>query len=396
MSDAVTYFYFSHAELRVSVDRCSTACALRRHHTTEYDYSESVAVAHHVARLRPRDLPNQECRLHELAIAPAPAVRPALRRLFRQSRHLRRCPGRAHAPRHPCPQQRRASPARRCPMPGDTPLGRPPIAARCRSRRSSSRSIRHRRARREIVEAYARAVVSCRTAAARSRPRPDSRIHAEFTFDPKATTVATPLTEVFNGAARRLPGLRAARDRLPAIARPSGAVHQRLHGNRPPPGKPRLVGADASHAWLTFYCPDVGWIPVDPTNNLLPSDTHITLAWGRDFNDVSPIRGVILGGGAHALKVQVDVVPARPARGPDRAQAISADEGLPLRSLRKPAVLREHPMRPLRPRGRVSARSGNRRLSRSPTTTRIPTGTWRSPLRAAAGKTYRLCRNYSN
>jgi len=78
----------------------------------------------------------------------------------------------------------------------------------------------------------------------------------------------------------------------------------------PPPGKARLVGADASHAWLTVYCPQVGWIAVDPTNNLLPSDRHITVAWGRDFNDVSPIRGVILGGGAHALKVQVDVVPA--------------------------------------------------------------------------------------
>ena len=76
----------------------------------------------------------------------------------------------------------------------------------------------------------------------------------------------------------------------------------------PPPGAPRLVGADASHAWLTVYCPDAGWIPVDPTNNLLPSDTHVTLAWGRDYNDVSPIHGVILGGGTHSLRVHVDVV----------------------------------------------------------------------------------------
>ena len=76
----------------------------------------------------------------------------------------------------------------------------------------------------------------------------------------------------------------------------------------PPPGTPRLIGADASHAWLTVYCPGIGWIPVDPTNNLLPSDTHVTLAWGRDYNDVRPIHGVILGGGAHALRVRVDVV----------------------------------------------------------------------------------------
>jgi transglutaminase-like putative cysteine protease len=76
----------------------------------------------------------------------------------------------------------------------------------------------------------------------------------------------------------------------------------------PPPGRPRLVGADASHAWLSVYCPNVGWVAVDPTNNILPTTTHVTLGWGRDYNDVSPIRGVILGGGAHSLKVRVDVV----------------------------------------------------------------------------------------
>ena len=75
----------------------------------------------------------------------------------------------------------------------------------------------------------------------------------------------------------------------------------------PPPDKPRLVGADASHAWLAVYCPGVGWIDVDPTNNVLPSDTHVTLAWGRDYGDVSPIRGVILGGGGHSLRVNVQV-----------------------------------------------------------------------------------------
>jgi transglutaminase-like putative cysteine protease len=69
-----------------------------------------------------------------------------------------------------------------------------------------------------------------------------------------------------------------------------------------------LAGADASHAWVSVYCPGPGWIDVDPTNNLAPANRHITLAWGRDFSDVSPIRGVILGGGEHAVKVAVDVV----------------------------------------------------------------------------------------
>jgi transglutaminase-like putative cysteine protease len=78
----------------------------------------------------------------------------------------------------------------------------------------------------------------------------------------------------------------------------------------PPPGKPRQIGADASHAWLGVYCPGHGWIDVDPTNNLLPSTTHVTLAWGRDYADVSPVRGVILGGGEHSLDVSVSLVRA--------------------------------------------------------------------------------------
>ena len=76
----------------------------------------------------------------------------------------------------------------------------------------------------------------------------------------------------------------------------------------PPPGQPRLIGADASHAWLTVYCPVFGWVGFDPTNNLIPSTKHILLAWGRDFDDVSPIKGVLLGGGRHSLSVAVDVV----------------------------------------------------------------------------------------
>jgi transglutaminase-like putative cysteine protease len=75
----------------------------------------------------------------------------------------------------------------------------------------------------------------------------------------------------------------------------------------PPPGKARLVGADASHAWVSFFCPGLGWIDVDPTNNVMPSLQHITLGWGRDYGDVSPISGVLVGGGAHTLAVAVDV-----------------------------------------------------------------------------------------
>jgi transglutaminase-like putative cysteine protease len=78
---------------------------------------------------------------------------------------------------------------------------------------------------------------------------------------------------------------------------------------RPPPGRPRLQGADASHAWIAVYVPGAGWIPFDPTNDLIPADEHVTVAQGRDFTDVAPLRGVILGGGRHTLTVAVDVEP---------------------------------------------------------------------------------------
>ena len=77
----------------------------------------------------------------------------------------------------------------------------------------------------------------------------------------------------------------------------------------PPPGRPRLIGADASHAWVSVYCPEYGWIDVDPTNALFPSLEHVTLAWGRDYDDVVPLRGVLLGGGDHELEIEVTVVP---------------------------------------------------------------------------------------
>jgi transglutaminase-like putative cysteine protease len=78
---------------------------------------------------------------------------------------------------------------------------------------------------------------------------------------------------------------------------------------QPAPGMPRLIGADASHAWVSVYCPSIGWVDFDPTNGCMVGTEHITLGWGRDFSDVSLLRGVILGGGAQTLKVAVTVTP---------------------------------------------------------------------------------------
>jgi transglutaminase-like putative cysteine protease len=78
---------------------------------------------------------------------------------------------------------------------------------------------------------------------------------------------------------------------------------------RPPEGKEKLIGSDASHAWISVWSGERGWVDFDPTNNLIPSSEHITVAWGRDYGDVSPINGFIVGGGAHQVSVAVDVIP---------------------------------------------------------------------------------------
>jgi transglutaminase-like putative cysteine protease len=135
------------------------------------------------------------------------------------------------------------------------------------------------------------------------------RIHADFTFDPKATSVSTPLREVL---ARRRGVCQDFAHFMIGCLRTLGLAARYVSGyivTTPPPGKPRLVGADASHAWVSAYCGEAGWLDLDPTNDCLVDDEHITLAWGRDFSDVTPMRGVILGGGEQELEVRVTVTP---------------------------------------------------------------------------------------
>lgn len=135
------------------------------------------------------------------------------------------------------------------------------------------------------------------------------RIHEEFTFDPEATDVATPVTEVF---AKRRGVCQDFSHFMISCLRSMGLAARYVSGyllTRPPPGKPRLIGADATHAWVSVFCPQQGWVDFDPTNNLQPNLEHITVGWGRDFADVSPLRGVILGGGEHEPEIAVTVVP---------------------------------------------------------------------------------------
>ncbi len=134
------------------------------------------------------------------------------------------------------------------------------------------------------------------------------RIYKDFTYDPAFTTIATPLSEVLSfrrGVCQDFAHLAIACLRAYGIAARyiSGYVE-----TLPEPGKQRLVGADASHAWFSVYIPGTGWLDFDPTNNTVPLDQHITLAWGRDYADVTPLKGIAFGGGQHTLSVSVDVL----------------------------------------------------------------------------------------
>ena len=133
------------------------------------------------------------------------------------------------------------------------------------------------------------------------------RIYTEFTYDKAATTVDTPVDRVLadrKGVCQDFAHLAI------ACLRSLGLAARYVSGyleTQPPPGAPKLVGADASHAWVSLFVPDAGWVDLDPTNNLMPAHQHITLAWGRDYADVTPVKGVVMGGGKHDLTVMVDV-----------------------------------------------------------------------------------------
>jgi len=136
------------------------------------------------------------------------------------------------------------------------------------------------------------------------------RIHEEFKFDPEASTIATPVSTTFKqkrGVCQDFAHL------MLCALRSLGLAARYMSGyilTHPAQGKPRLIGADASHAWVSVWCPDLGWVDFDPTNRQQPRLEHVVLGWGRDFADVSPMRGVILGGASHEVDVHVTVMPA--------------------------------------------------------------------------------------
>lgn len=133
------------------------------------------------------------------------------------------------------------------------------------------------------------------------------RIHEDFSYEPGFTTVTTPLSTVLThrrGVCQDFAHLAIACFR--SFGLPARYVSGYLE-TTPPPGLVKLTGADASHAWFSVLIPGIGWVDFDPTNNCRTGERHITLAWGRDYSDVAPLKGLAVGGGEHTVNVAVDV-----------------------------------------------------------------------------------------
>lgn len=283
-------------------------------HLTAYRYESDVTLSHHILRLTPRASPRQRCLAHTLAIDPDPTslhhrvdyFGNALATLTLELGHRRfsvEACSQVEIVSRPPPDPAATPPWDEVALPLDSDAAFEDLAA-------------------EEFRFDSPLIQRCAPLAGYARPsfepgRPlleavldlTDRIFEEFTFDPEATTVATPIEEVLRlrrGVCQDFAQLEIGC--LRSMGLPARYVSGYLE-TLPPPGQPKLVGADASHAWLAFFCPGHGWIDVDPTNNLLPSDRHITVAWGRDYSDISPIRGVVLGSGGHQLEVAVDVTP---------------------------------------------------------------------------------------
>jgi transglutaminase-like putative cysteine protease len=283
-------------------------------HKTIYDYYNAVGVSHHVLRLTPRALERQRTESHQLAVEPRPALTTTQPDYFGNPATFITVESPHRQLTVTASSVIEVTPAL-SPPPGATPswesvrdeLAQPRTAAtREMSEFCFPSPLIPRRTEYAHYAAESFAPGRPLLAAGADLMR---RIFTDFKFDPKATTVATPLDQVFQrrrGVCQDFAHLQI------ACLRSLGLAARYVSGyleTAPPPGKPKLVGADASHAWLQLWTGSSRWVDLDPTNNVLPTDRHIVLGWGRDFGDVSPLRGVLVGSGHHELQVAVDVIP---------------------------------------------------------------------------------------
>ncbi|HLE67274.1 MAG TPA: transglutaminase family protein [Burkholderiales bacterium] len=291
-------------------------------HETHYRYSSPVVLSQQLLHLTPRTLPWQACRAHRVTIEPQPGEfdqredyygNPTVHVLLAAPHEELLVRAESEVSVEPREQAALAAPQ----TPWETlrdrlhALETPPLLEPAEFVYESP----HVETWRELAEYAAKSFLSGRGTleAALDLAR---RIHKDITFDKKATSVSTPLRQVLKqrrGVCQDFAHL------MIGCLRTHGLAARYVSGyilTDPPPGRPRLIGADASHAWVSAYCgEDAGWVDIDPTNDCVVDDEHVTLGWGRDFGDVTPMRGVILGGGEQELEVRVTVAPVDAVQG---------------------------------------------------------------------------------
>lgn len=287
----------------------------RIRHQTSYVYEAPVLHAHHLAHLRPRRLEHQSPRRTFLEVVPAP------RDQHRQEDYFG----------NDCDVLEVLSPHERFDVVATSDVEVRDRATLAHIADGSCKSLKWRLAAAQLAgdrrllfareycfdSPLVRVHAALREYAAPSfgEERPllaavlelNDRVHNDFRYEPASTNVSTPLSQVMRqrrGVCQDFAHV------MLGCLRAMGLAARYVSGyleTVPPPGQPRLVGNDASHAWLAAFIPGLGWLDLDPTNALLPNQSHVSIAYGRDFSDVSPLKGVVLGGGRHTVKVGVDV-----------------------------------------------------------------------------------------
>ncbi|MEP6883887.1 MAG: transglutaminase family protein [Gammaproteobacteria bacterium] len=287
----------------------------RVRHQTSYQYGGDVAHSHQLLHLTPRDLVTQTCRSRTITLTPEPSTRREdidafgnfVTRLEFDLPHdhldvLAEVEVEVSAPAHaPAADSAPWEEVRDALSYSGRPLGAVHLDA-CRFRMESS----HVRIK-QVFGDYGADCFPPGVAVLQGALSLMHKIHREFTYAPGSTNIRTSAIEAF--AARRGVCQDFAHIML-ACLRSRGLAARYVSGylrTAPPGSDAALLGADASHAWISAYCPPFGWIDLDPTNDVRVATDHIVIAWGRDFGDVSPLRGVIIGGGRHRLSVRVSV-----------------------------------------------------------------------------------------
>ena len=283
-------------------------------HETTYQYSAPVSLGHNVGRLTPRDFPGQSCHRNTIDIQPEPnftehwvdafgnrvtyfVIEGPNQRLsvnVYSEVEINRVAGWDPAKSIPWEQARESWNQ----ISEIDPIEVAPFAF------DSRHAIRH-----SSLADYAKVSFEPNRPLLEGAIDLTKRIHREFSFDNSATNVNTPVLDVLSlkrGVCQDFAHLQI------SCFRSLGLAARYVSGyllTDPPPGQPKLVGADASHAWVSLFVPPFGWIDLDPTNNQIPTTRHVTIGWGRDYGDVCPLKGGVLGGGGHSVRVSVEVCP---------------------------------------------------------------------------------------